>query len=153
MEPNCEWSITCGVKKELRDKYTDEELMSRLFNILSECGGKEIVVCVEKYQETGYHVHAYYYGKNIFWKDFNKKWEIGYVKNRNIYNKDGWINYIKKQEKYFEYGQPKKQPIERFTGYSLEKEADNFRMLQIIEALDECEGFTPVSSSEDDFSF
>lgn len=151
MEPNCEWSITCGVKKELRNEYNEEDLISRLFNILIRCGGKEFVVCVERYQETGWHVHAYYYGTNIYWKDFNKAWEIGYVKNRNIYNKEGWVAYIKKQKKYMEYGIGAKiQPIERFVGYSLEKEADNFRMLQIIEALDECEGFT---SSEEELTF
>lgn len=116
-----QWSITLGIKPEFRKKFDVYTLSDRVIKIFEELGFSYILYSIEEYKENrGLHVHMYYYGKPIYWIRFNQLWGIGYVKNKPIYDLDGWLNYITKTKLYWEYGRkPDTSKISRFLGKSL----------------------------------
>lgn len=99
-----EIAITLGIKEDLRELYTKEQLVERVYDMFklhySKCS---MIFSIEDYSSTGYHIHIYYKGPKIYWKVFNQRWGLGYVKNRNVYDRDGWIKYIKKQGSIWMY--------------------------------------------------
>lgn len=113
-------AITLGLKKELRNKYGNEQLLKRVKDIFEEIGYTYILTSVEDYKTTGKHVHVFYVGKSIYWLKFNKLWGLGYVKNKEVYDEPGWIKYVKKHNKWEEHGVYINKPImERLSGISL----------------------------------
>lgn len=117
-------AITLGVKNEYRNKITHGSMVQRIYNIMKRYSSSYWVGTIEDYVTTGYHVHIYFEGPEILWVDFNKDWGLGYVKNREVYDTDGWIKYIKKTGCYWEQGIKRRRnvkitPIERLTGIRL----------------------------------
>lgn len=84
-----------------------------------------VIYSIEKHKNGYKHIHIYYKGKEIYWINFNKIWKWGYVKNKPIYDKDGWINYIRKEEIFYLRGEkPETLTImERMTGKTLKEAA------------------------------
>lgn len=116
-----EWAITLGVKKEKRNFYTRSVLIKKVTKIFRAQNFDEIIFGIEDYETTGLHVHIYYRGPTIIWMTFNKLWDIGYVKNRHVYDKQGWIKYISKQSDVHHYGEEVHELsiIEQMTGMSI----------------------------------
>lgn len=121
-----ETAITLGVKKNLRKIYSKIQIIDRVKDIFDEIGYDYLLYSLEDYQVGGIHVHIYYIGNPIYWKSFNKKWGIGYVKNRLIYDRVGWSSYVKKKGDYCEYGLPHTciSSITKFTGIELHEEVE-----------------------------
>lgn len=121
-----EWAITLGVKLELRDKWSKDDLLKRTLTVFKKIGFEEMTFSCEEYKEGGgHHVHVYYKGPEIYWTNFNRLWGLGYVRNKRIYDKKGWIRYIKKKEESWTFkSRLEREPtiIERMTGLSLEEE-------------------------------
>lgn len=127
-------AITLGVKQELRKDYGNDELFQRAKGVFDKIGFVYILMSVEQYSTSGCHVHVFYVGKNIFWKNFNKLWGIGYVKNRDVYNEAGWMKYVKKQEEWEEHGCYENLSImERFTGTRLEQRVAEIEIQNMYE--------------------
>lgn len=99
-----EIAITLGIKKELRNLYTREQLVERIYELFDNQDTKYIIFSLEDYATSGIHAHIYYFGKQIYWKSFNTRWGLGYVKNVNVYDKEGWIKYITKKGVFWEKG-------------------------------------------------
>lgn len=120
---NIEIAITLGIKEELRGQIDEDDLPIRVYELFKRIGYRYICFSREKYSTTGVHIHIYYIGKPIYWIDFNKYWGLGYVKNRYVYNTQGWIDYIKKFGCYWEFGKKvETSMIQRFVGHDIEKE-------------------------------
>jgi hypothetical protein len=125
-----EIAITLGVKKELRHLYNRLALKKRIKDVLDKYRYDYILYSTENYETTGEHVHVYYVGQPILWSHFNKQWEIGYVKNRGVYSRNGWMRYVKKHGGWYEHGQlpvglreeeEGRSPMEALAGITLEE--------------------------------
>lgn len=115
-------AITLGVKNAHRPNLLLQPLVKRIDDLMKEFKPTYYCACIEDYTTTGYHVHIYFEGPEILWMEFNRRWALGYVKDRTIYDKEGWLKYIKKSGCWWEQGKmytPGKTPIERFTGTEL----------------------------------
>lgn len=131
--------ITLGVKDTERKNYNEETLQKKTLKLFNDVGYVSLIFSIENYSTTGYHVHAYYRGRPIYWKNFNKLWGIGYVKDQTVYDVQGLIKYIKKHGTYWDYGLPlddtEKSVIERFVGHSLEDEIQKVNFFKEDEIL------------------
>lgn len=115
-------AITLGVKNQHRSNLLLTPLVGKVQTLMHKYNSTYYLACIEDYTTTGYHVHIYFEGPEIFWDTFNRDWGLGYVKDRQIYNKEGWFKYLKKSGCWWEEGNkyvPKKSAIERFTGESM----------------------------------
>jgi len=122
-------AITLGIKKEYRNKIAYGMIVHRIYNTINKFYPSYWCGTIEDYVSTGYHVHIYFEGPEIVWTDFNTLWGIGYVKNRKVYDIEGWLRYVRKSGMYWEEGQRRMTtqltPIERFTGTRLPHEEDD----------------------------
>lgn len=89
-----------------------------------------IIYSLEEHKTGGYHVHIYYKGKQIYWKNFNSLWSYGYVKNKKMWDKEGWLSYIRKEGTYYVRGKALEVEsiIEKFTGKTLKEAVIEFRV-------------------------
>lgn len=122
-----EHAITLGIKKQLRSEIDRYELTERIYNMFKHNYTiKYVLFSLEDYADTGLHVHIYYLGSHIIWNIFNQQWGLGYVKNRKVYDRDGWIRYIKKHGDFHELGRDPEldqhniSVIERMSGITLQ---------------------------------
>lgn len=117
-----EIAITLGTRKGERAQYNVNFLYLKVLEIFKRIGYKYLLFSIEPYDDNkgGHHVHVYYVGQEIFWKDFNKEWGIGYVRDKAVYNRQGWIGYLKKQDVWYERGEEVyKTVIEKLTGTTI----------------------------------
>jgi len=152
-----EHAITLGIKKQFRSEIDRYDLTERLYNMFKDYYTvKYVLFSLEEYTDTGLHVHIYYLGSHITWKIFNQQWGLGYVKNRKVYDRGGWIRYIKKHGDFHEIGkdpelgEDNRTILEKMTGMSAQQAS---RMNKELGNRSTGEGLFYVSDEEDNLPF
>lgn len=153
---NIEWAITLGIKPEYRKEYKRYKFIKHIEQVFEDIGYDQLMFSIEDYSTTGLHAHVYYNGKPIYWIDFNKRYNLGYVKNKKVYDRNGWIRYISKFNDVHSYGfdiilnKKEDSIISKFTGMSLEDEVKDYntRMDNLVSFINEESLEEQLSTSE-----